>query len=237
MELQGRTVMVTGASRGIGAALGAELAGRGANVALLARTGEGVEAVAERIRATGGQALALRADVTREEDVVKAVRRTIMAFGEIGGVVNNAGVLGARVPFDSYPVDDLRACLDVHAVGSFLVTRAALPHLRSAKDAFVVNVSSYLGRHGLPDAAGYIAGKFALEGLTQALAAEVNGHSLAVVSVGPGMVATRMLASYLGEEELEGYRSPTEAAAALADLCEQLTLAENGAALDLFPAA
>lgn len=237
MELRGRSVLVTGASRGIGASLALSLAERGAAVTLVARSVDAIEGVAAGIRGRGGRALAVGADVTREDDVLRAVRSAVATFGGLAGVVNNAGVLGARAVFDDYPVADVRACLEVHAVGTFLVTRAALPHLRAAADGFVVNVSSYLGRHGLPGSAGYIAGKFALEGLTQALACEVDGTGLACVSVGPGMVATAMLASYLGDEDLEGFRSPDEAAAALVALCARLKPEDNGGVLDLFPEA
>ncbi|GMV43703.1 MAG: 2-deoxy-D-gluconate 3-dehydrogenase [Myxococcales bacterium] len=234
MKLEGRSIIVTGASRGIGAATAKSLARCGARVTLVARSGASIQAVAAEIREAGGQALAVRCDVGQEHDVIHVMRETVRAFGSVGGLINNAGELGARVPFDAYPVDDLRRCLEVNAVGTFLMTRAALPHLRGGRDAFVINISSWLGRHGMPDCAGYIAGKFALEGLTQALASEVASAPLAVVSVGPGMVATDMLAGFLMKSDLEGYRSPEEAAAALVALAEGLTPHDNGAVLDLF---
>ena len=235
MKLDGRSIIVTGASRGIGAATARALARVGARVTLVARSGASIDAVAAEIEEAGGQALAVHCDVTDEHAVTRVMRDSVATFGSVGGVINNAGLLGARVRFDEYPLDDLRACLDVNAIGTFLVTRAALPHLRASKDAFVVNLSSYLGRHGLPGSAGYIAGKFALEGLTQALAAEVVDDPFAVVSVGPGMVATDMLAGYLMKTDLEGHRSPEEAADALVDLVRRLTRQDNGAVLDLFP--
>lgn len=235
MKLEGRSIIVTGASRGIGAATARTLGRLGARVTLVARSGASIDAAAAEIRDAGGQALAVHCDVTQEDHVIRVMREAVATFGSVGGVINNAGALGARVRFDDYPLDDLRSCLEVNAVGTFLVTRAALPHLRAGRDAFVVNLSSYLGRHGLPDSAGYIAGKFALEGLTQALASEVADDPFAVVSVGPGMVATDMLAGYLMKTDLEGHRSPEQAAEALAELVGRLTPHDNGAVLDLFP--
>ena len=233
MQLEGRVVIVTGASRGIGEATARAVAWAGARVVLVARSGAAVEDHARSIREGGGQALAVACDVTREADVARMVEVAVDAFGGIGGVVNNAGFLGPRVSLGEYPAEAFREALEVNAVGTFLVTREALPWLRRAPDAFVVNVSSYLGRYGAPGCVGYVAGKYAVEGVTAGLAAEVEGGSIAVVSVGPGMVGTEMLQSYLGTDDVEGHRTPQEAGRALSRLLAELGLADNGAVLDL----
>lgn len=237
MELKGRVVIVTGASRGIGEATARAAAWAGARVVLVARSGAAVEEHARSIREGGREALAVACDVTREADVTRMVETTVGAFGGIGGVVNNAGFLGPRVNLDEYPLEAFREALEVNALGAFLVTRAAMPWLRRATDAFVVNVSSYLGRHGAPGCIGYVAGKFAVEGLTAGLAAEVEGSAIAVVSVGPGTVGTEMLRSYLGTDDVEGHRTPQEAGRALSRLLAELSPSDNGAVLELdYPA-
>jgi 3-oxoacyl-[acyl-carrier protein] reductase len=233
MKIEGRSILLTGASRGIGAALAPALARAGADLTLLARSEAALADVARAVEAARGRVVTVAGSVTEPADVARAVREAQRAFGGLGGVINNAGFLGARVRFDDYPVEDLRASLEINAVGAFLLTQACMPLLRAASDGFVVNISSYLGRHGLPDAVGYIAGKFALEGITQALASEVTALPLAVVSLSPGMIATDMLSAYLGESGLEGYRSPESAAAALVDLLASLSPKDNGAQLEL----
>jgi NAD(P)-dependent dehydrogenase (short-subunit alcohol dehydrogenase family) len=233
VEIRDRTFIVTGASDGIGAATARALARAGARVALVARRAAMLEAIAAAITAEGGHALAAPADVTDAAAIDGVVAATVRRWGSIDGLINNAGALGPRVAIQDYPEAEFRRVLEVNTVGTFLFTRAVLTSLAQRPEAVVVNMSSYLGRNGLPDCVGYIAGKFGLEGVSRAAAAEVEGTGVAVVSVAPGMVATDMLARYLGTDDLAEHHTPEEAGRAMARMIADLGPAHNGAALEL----
>ena len=118
-DLAGKTYLVTGASSGMGAAVALALGQAGANVALAARRTEALEALVARITAAGGQALALRTDVTVEADVREAVARTVAHFGRLNGAFNNAGVLGNAAPLHQTETADLAAVLQANVYGVF----------------------------------------------------------------------------------------------------------------------
>lgn len=237
MDISGHSIIVTGASAGIGAAIASALARRGAHIALVARRADAIETGAAAIRAAGGTAIAIAGDVTDESLAPRVVERAQSELGALLGVVNNAGYLGARVSIPDYPASDLTRSMAVNGLGTFLFTRAALPSLLDQKRGFFVNISSYLGRAALPGCVGYVAGKFAVEGITQATAvewAEQKGE-FAAVTVGPGMVATDMLSTYLGTEDLAEYRRPEAVGEGVARLVETLTAEQNGHVLDIDP--
>lgn len=232
MKLRGKSAIITGASSGLGAAWARQLARAGVVVTLFARRVDLLEQVAADIATDGGTALVCAGDIQNEADAERLVKTAASASGRIDILLNNAGILGSRVPFDTYPTDTFKATLMVNVVGTFWVTRAALPYLRKSSGSLVLNVSSYLGRHGLPNCAGYIASKFAVEGLTQALAEEVDGTAITVASLSPGMVATDMLAEYLGGPA-DAARSPTQAAQILTKMLAELGPEHHGQQLDI----
>ncbi|MFK4543124.1 NAD(P)-dependent dehydrogenase (short-subunit alcohol dehydrogenase family) [Streptomyces tendae] len=185
------TWFVTGASRGLGLELVRQLLARGSNVAATTRS-------AERLRAALGSAadtgrlLALTVDLTDESQVRSAVERTTERFGRLDVVVNNAGY-GYLAAVEETSDDAVRNMLDVQVVGVWNVLRAALPVLREQRAGRVINVSSILGLTTMPGWALYCAGKFALEGLSEALAAEVADFGIKVTVVEPGYFRTSFL--------------------------------------------
>ena len=115
------------------------------------------------------------------------------------------------------------------------MTRAAMPALLKAPSGGIINMSSYLGRHGLPDCVGYVAAKFGVEGFTQGVAQEVQDTDLAVISLAPGMVATDMLRSYLQDDDVSSFLPPNRVGEGVARLFAGLRKAHNGMKLDLEP--
>ncbi|SCD88748.1 NADP-dependent 3-hydroxy acid dehydrogenase YdfG [Streptomyces sp. BpilaLS-43] len=185
------TWFITGTSRGIGLELVRQLLAQGDNVAATTRSTERLTA------ALGGTAdtsrlLALTVDLTDEAEVGSAVDQAAERFGRLDVVVNNAGY-GFLAAVEETSTKDVRDMLDVQVVGVWNVLRAALPVLREQRAGRVINISSILGLTTMPGWALYCAGKFALEGLSEALAAEVADLGIKVTVVEPGYFRTSFL--------------------------------------------
>jgi ketoreductase len=183
------TTLVTGGGRGIGRAIALAFAEPGATVAVAARTGPQLADTARAIEQRGARAVMLQVDVTDEA----AVRR---AFEPLEGstldvLVNNAGV-GGGLPIDETDAASWRRVLDTNVWGTFLVSRRAVPLMREG--GRVVNMSSVLGRFGVPGYTAYCAAKHAVIGFTRALALELAGRGITVNAICPGWVDTEMAA-------------------------------------------
>ncbi|WP_406008533.1 SDR family oxidoreductase [Streptomyces sp. NBC_00637] len=205
-SLAGRTAVVTGAASGIGAATAALLAASGARVALLARRGDRLESVAEKIRADGGEALAVVADVTDDASVDAAAARIRDAYGSVDLVVNNAGVMLPN-PVDDGRIDEWRRMLDTNVTGVLRVIRAFTGDLVGAaaegRGADLVNVSSIGAHITFPNYAVYGATKAAVTYLSQSLRTEFGPRDVRVTNVEPGLTETE-LATHLDNAELSG---------------------------------
>jgi NAD(P)-dependent dehydrogenase (short-subunit alcohol dehydrogenase family) len=177
-----RVGLVTGGGGGIGRAIALRLARDGMMVAVLDRDGAAAAAVAAEI---GGAAVA--ADVTAPDEVDQAVAATISHFKQIDLLVNNAGIAWMGPALDM-PLDTLQAMLRVNVEGVFIVSRAVLPHMIARHCGSVVNLASWAGKTGPAFFAGYSASKFAVIGLTQALAREMAPHGIRVNAICPGIV-------------------------------------------------
>jgi NAD(P)-dependent dehydrogenase (short-subunit alcohol dehydrogenase family) len=178
--LEGKVALVTGASRGIGAALARALAAEGVRLALASRSGDdlGLEG-----------AVARPCDVRRPDDLEALAAEAVERFGGIDILVANAGV-GAYGPFLDLPADQLEEMIDVNVKGTLYAVRAALPHLLESDAADIVTVASEAGRRGLPLEAVYCASKFAQVGFTRALDHELRERGVRCSNVCPGGVAT-----------------------------------------------
>jgi NAD(P)-dependent dehydrogenase (short-subunit alcohol dehydrogenase family) len=179
-SLEGRVALITGASRGIGAATAKALAGAGAHVAVASRSGDnpGIPG-----------ALAQPCDVRDPAALEAMVRATVERFGGLDILVVNAGV-GAYGPFLELPVADLEEMIEVNVKGALYAVRAALPELLKSDAADIVTVASEAGRRGLPMEVAYCASKFAQVGMTRALDHELREQGVRCTSVCPGGVAT-----------------------------------------------
>jgi NAD(P)-dependent dehydrogenase (short-subunit alcohol dehydrogenase family) len=187
--MAGRVAFVTGASRGIGEAIGRRFALEGARVALTARDELACQRIAEDVGRAGGEAIALSCDVTLPVSVSNAIASVVAKWGHIDVLVNNAG-LGGPTPLDD--PDDARwnAILATNLTAVFRVTREAAPFL--PQGGRVINMSSVLGRFGAPGNAAYCAAKHGVIGLTRALALELAPRRITVNAICPGWVETEM---------------------------------------------
>jgi NAD(P)-dependent dehydrogenase (short-subunit alcohol dehydrogenase family) len=179
-SLVGKVALVTGASRGIGAAVAKALAAEGARLALASRSGEGLGIEG---------ALARPCDVRRPRDLEALAAETAERFGGIDILVANAGV-GAYGPFLELPPDQLEEMIDVNVKGTLYAVRAVLPYLLASDEADIVTLASEAGRRGLPLEAVYCASKFAQVGFTRALDHELRERGVRCSNVCPGGVAT-----------------------------------------------
>ena len=218
-RLNGTVALVTGASSGIGEATALALAAEGASVAVLARRRDRLDALAGKITADGGAALAVEADITDRRQAEAAVRRVVDELGRLDTVVNNAGLMLIG-PVADAPEDEWDRMLAVNVQGLLYVTRAALPHLVAAAGdaprhvADLVNISSTAGRVARPGNAVYNLTKFGVNAFTEALRQEVLRSRVRVSVVEPGIVDTE-----LGSHVREGLR---EAIATATDGVEKL---------------
>jgi NAD(P)-dependent dehydrogenase (short-subunit alcohol dehydrogenase family) len=186
-----RTVLVTGASSGIGREAALAFAGAGANVVLVARRPKVLAKVASEARKLGAATLVAAADVTKPEAVEACFDKAVKRFGAVDIVVNNAGVL-IPATVEDLRTADLRRMLDVNLMGALHVMQAAVRRMREQGRGHIVNVSSLAGRRGISPIGGYCATKFALVGLTEALRMELVGERIHVSLVLPGVVDTPM---------------------------------------------
>jgi NAD(P)-dependent dehydrogenase (short-subunit alcohol dehydrogenase family) len=191
VKLLDRIALVTGGGRGIGRAIALAFAREGAHVAVTARTGAELAAVAAEIRALGRGALAVPCDVAERAQVDDAVRQVVDGLGPVQILVNNAGMAVSAKLLDT---DDAlwERHLRVNLTGAFLVTRAVLPGMLAARWGRIVNIASIAGRQGYPYVAAYAASKHGLLGLTRALAQEVVTAGVTVNAICPGYVATEL---------------------------------------------
>ncbi|KRT63126.1 MAG: short-chain dehydrogenase/reductase SDR [Chloroflexi bacterium CSP1-4] len=179
-RLDGRVALVTGASRGIGAAIARTLAAEGVRLGLASRSGDDLGIAG---------AVARPCDVRDPASLEAMVAATVDRFGGLDILVVNAGV-GAYGPFLDLPADQLEELIDVNVKGAIYTVRAALPHLVRSDAAELVTIASEAGRRGLPFEAVYCASKFAQVGLTRALDHELREHGIRCTNVCPGGVAT-----------------------------------------------
>ena len=204
-NLAGRVALVTGASRGIGAAVAQALDGQGVRLGLASRSGDDLGIPG---------AVAQPCDVRDPAALASIVAATVARFGQLDLLVVNAGV-GAYGPFLDLPLEDLEAMIDVNVKGALYAVRAALPELMKSDAADIVTIASEAGRRGLPYEATYCASKFAQVGLTRALDHELREHGVRCTSVCPGGVATDFAMGHgrtPNMPELAGMMAPTDVA-------------------------
>jgi short-subunit dehydrogenase len=188
--MQNKTVIITGASSGIGEALAHEFASKGANVVLAARSAEKLQALANELQKNGVKVLCVPTDVTQSEDCERLINKTLEAFGGIDVLINNAGI-SMRALFEDTELNVLEQLMQVNFWGAVYCTRFAMNALLQSKGT-VVGVSSLAGYRGLPARTGYSASKFALQGFLEALRPEVMDRGVNVLIACPGFTASNI---------------------------------------------
>ena len=206
--LQGKVALVTGASQGLGRALALAYTKEGASLVVNSRSDEGIRPVAEEVEGLGAEVLAVAADVSRGEDARRLVDEAVGRFGGIDVLVNNAGLLGPRVAVEEYPEEEWRRVIDANLTGPYLVSKAAIPHLRNG--ASIINVVSGVSVEGRAEWGAYSVSKFGVEGLSQILAAELEGRGVRSNAVDPGGMRTEMRAAAYPQEDPQTRVTPEE---------------------------
>jgi len=197
----GRTALVTGASRGIGRAIALGLARDGFDVVVndIERQRTELEAAAAEITALGRRGIAVFADVSDRTQVRAMVDAAIAQAGHIDVVVNNAGILIAGA-VEELPEQHWDAVMNVNAKGTFLVVQALLPHMRARGYGRIVNIASIGGKHGAPEQAHYSASKAAIMGFTRVLAQEAGPFGITANCLCPGIIVTDMGRTNLSDQ-------------------------------------
>jgi len=205
MKLSGKVAVVTGGSRGIGAAIARRLAGEGAQVALFYRSNaEAAGATVRAIEAAGGQAAAFQADVADEAALRLAVREVVSRFGRVDALVNNAGIFEAE-PVGEISRESFQRQFAVNAWSVLASTQAALDHFPAAGGA-IVNLSSSLAVRPEPQTVSYSASKAAVDSLTLGCAIELGARGIRVNAVAPAITRTDMTADIPAEQLREEIR-------------------------------
>lgn len=212
MELQSKVAMISGASKGLGAALARSFGTEGAALSLCARSAGPLEELVNELRADGIRCIGITADVRDEDDVNRWLATTLAEFGQVDVMVNNASLLGPRVVIEAYPSDEWRRVLDVNLTGAFLCARAVVEPLRKTRGS-IINVSSGVGDHGRPLWGAYSVSKNGLEALSQIMAGELADSGVRVNAVDPGGMRTEMRAAAYPDEDPETLPRPEDIAA------------------------
>jgi NAD(P)-dependent dehydrogenase (short-subunit alcohol dehydrogenase family) len=205
-NFSGKSVVITGGSRGLGLVLARQLASEGARITLIARNEEELRRAADDIhtRQPAADVLIVSADVGEREDVERAISRVIAEYGRVDVLINNAGIIQVG-PLDHMKLSDYDDAMRTHFWGPLFFMLAALPHMRHQGGGRVVNISSIGGRIAVPHLLPYSASKFALTGLSDGLRAELAHDRIVVTTVCPGLmrIGSPVNASFKGAREQE----------------------------------
>jgi 3-oxoacyl-[acyl-carrier protein] reductase len=218
-SLVGQVALITGAGRGIGAAIAAQVASMGAVVVLCGRTRALLDSTAQAISKAGGRAEALPCDVMDLRSVESAAAHVDKTLGRLDILVNNAGVGGFGGPLHQLPPEAWEQLLNTNLRGVYYCIRAFAPIMIRARTGHIINISSLAGKNALPNGAAYAASKWGLNGLSYSVAEELRGHNIRVSVVCPGSVDTE-LTPHAGKDKAKMLR-PEDVAHTVAMLATQ----------------
>ena len=226
-RLDGKVAIVTGGSRGIGRAIAVALGAEGATLVLAARSPEKLDETANVVRRAGGRAETVVTELTEEDSIRSLVAVARDKFGRLDILINNAGITHSA-PLEQTRTEDLDRCWAVNARAPFILCREALPLLRQAEEATIINISSVVGVKGYPLQSAYTASKHALRGMTISLAEELRGTNIRVHVICPGGVDTDMVQHVRPDIKKEDLIGPEE----IADLVLYLVTHKGNAVVD-----
>ncbi len=204
-NIEGKVVVITGASSGLGEATARLLSTQGACVVLGARRFDRIQKLANELSAGGGKAIAIATDVTRYDQVGKLVDAAVQAFGRVDVMINNAGLM-PNSPLERLKIDDWDRMIDVNIKGVLYGIAAALPHMKKQKAGHIINVSSVAGHKVRPSNAVYAATKHAVRILSEGLRMEVKPYNIRTTIISPGAVATELPNSVTEPDVAESVR-------------------------------
>ena len=189
--VEGKVIVITGASSGLGEAAARHLSAQGASLALGARRAGRIEALAAELTAGGGKALAVTTDVTHSDQVKRLVDTAVERYGRVDVMINNAGLM-PHSPLERLKLDDWNRMIDVNVKGVLYGIAAALPHMIQRKSGHIVNVASVAGHVVRPGGAVYSATKTAVRVISEGLRQEVKPHNIRTTVISPGAVASEL---------------------------------------------
>jgi NADP-dependent 3-hydroxy acid dehydrogenase YdfG len=190
-NIDGKVVVITGASSGLGEATALHLSSQGANLVLGARRADRINALADKLAGNNGKAIALETDVTDRDQVKRLVDAAVQTYGRIDVMINNAGLMPQSL-LESLMVDDWDRMIDVNIKGVLYGIAAALPYMKDRKSGHIINVSSVAGHKVGPGGAVYSATKHAVLALSEGLRQEVKPYNIRTTVISPGAVATEL---------------------------------------------
>ncbi len=190
-NIEGKIVVITGASSGLGEATARLLSAQGATVVLGARRLDRLQSLADELKGSAGKALAVTTDVTDYDQVKRLVDTAIQTFGRIDVMLNNAGLM-PRAPLERLKIDEWNQTIDVNIKGVLYGIAAALPHMQAQKAGHIINVSSVAGHKVGPENAVYAASKHAVRVISEGLRQEVKPYNIRTTVISPGAVATEL---------------------------------------------
>ena len=202
-EIAGRVVLITGGNAGIGRATAIEFAKQRARVVVSGRREREGEEVVAGIKASGGEAIFVRADVSKERDVKAMIERTLATFGRLDWAFNNAGIEQALTPLPDQPEDTYDQIMDTNVKGVWLSLKHEIPAMLKTGGGAIVNTASIAGLIGFPEAPIYTASKHAVVGLTKSIALEYAKHNVRVNAVAPAAIETPMFRRSATTPEVE----------------------------------
>jgi NAD(P)-dependent dehydrogenase (short-subunit alcohol dehydrogenase family) len=231
-RLTGLVALVTGGGRGIGRAIAMRLAAEGAAVAICSRTEQELKETLREITQRNGEVFSRVMDLASAVAIRSLVKELRRRYSKIDILVNNASLLGPRLPISEYPLKDWEAVLQVNLTAPFLLTQEVLRLMIPQKSGCILNITSSVGRRGRAEWGGYSVSKFGLEGLTQILAEELREHRIRVMALNPGGTRTAMRAAAYPEEDPDRLPSPDAVARVALELLLQDDMALSGQSFD-----
>jgi NADP-dependent 3-hydroxy acid dehydrogenase YdfG len=204
-NIEGKVIVITGASSGLGEAAARHLSEQGAKVVLGARRVDRLQALAEELNKNGTKAIALATDVTQVEQVKALVDEAVKTFGRIDVIINNAGLM-PHSPIDRLKIDEWNQMIDVNIKGVLYGIAAALPHMQQQKFGHIINVSSVAGHKVRPNGVIYSATKHAVRVITEGLRQEVKPYNIRTTVISPGAVDTELPNSISEEDIAKGIK-------------------------------
>ena len=226
-QLDGKVVIVTGASRGVGRAICLAFAKEGAAVVLAARSMQKLKETAEGVTKVGGNAEIAVTDLAEEESIKDLVKATSEKFGRLDILVNNAGIT-VSAELEQTSTQDWDKLFAVNTRAPFILCREALPLLRKAPKAYIINIASVVGVKCYALQSAYTASKHALRGMTKSLAEELRGTNVRVHSICPGGIDTDMISTIRPDIKKEDLMQPEE----IAELILYLVTHKGNAVID-----
>lgn len=230
VKLRGSVAVITGASRGLGAAFAEALAAEGAEVVICARDKDGLDDVCKKIGKKGGVCSSYVVDVASSKEVNGFVSKVIKMQGRIDVLINNAGAVHKFSPVEKISEEEYAQCMRTNVDSIFHFLKAVIPHMKKRNSGIIVNISSGAGRRAHANLSVYAASKFAVEAFTQATARELegSGSSVGCIALCPSGINTGMRAAVFGSEDAAKQQSSESVAAVLKNVLTGRVKVPNG---------